>query len=976
MKLTNHNRIKYETIAQTLTPPRILTILLMIFSPVLLNAQTTKDYLLEIKEGFELGSIQQTVNPNQTLTLTMVNNGLANELNTKQIFVFEKAFLKSLNPKLQRFYFLTISANADITSILARPEVVDINPISQEKILTSETSINFDMLPNDYDDIITGGRNTALDLIKAPLAWSISTGAPNVVIGVVDSEVDLNHEDLQGSIIETVIVDNPTTHHGAGVVGMINAQTDNNKGIASLAPDTKVVMVQCIDNLFSLTRGLVEIIALKNSTYPNLKIVNCSWASGTNPGYLWEAIYGENGIIENDILIIAAAGNQYSTDYRYPASYDDTMSVTSVGQRFPIGYIHDLHNPDGELYWHRSWEDCYAGRPDYYDGGNTRNDKVSVTAPGHLVLGLTSKYSDFPSGYRLMTATSPTTPFVSGLAGLIQSVNPNLNAPQIKQVIEDTADDIYHIPYNQPYIGQLGTGRINAFRAVKTAQCMYNFTPGLDLAMQNSNLDDFSEPDTDTQIVWNSEDIWVRNQNDGSLIDVHQNPEYDPTNPNYVYVRVTNNSCETSSGNDQLKLYWAKANTTLYWPENWDGTMYVEDPGSLENILMGDEVGTLNIPVLQPGQSKIIEFEWDVPNPDDYINLDQGNPWHFCLLARIVSLQDPMTFPEVSAITQNVTKNNNIAWKNTTVVDIYPNTPSEIGGVVAVGNPYNTIKAFNLQFIKDAQETGPAIYDEAEVSVELDNVLYDAWERGGKQGQNFSTANMAASKRIASGNNMTLNNILFNPKEIGIAYVKFNFLTSKLTAKKDFTYHVILRDAATDEIIGGETYQVHKRPRPAFDADAGSDETIDRSESVTITAAQINEAAIYNWYDPAGNLIYTGTDLTVSPEVTKTYKLEIITQNDGYKDYDEVEITVNPYKLESLVPNPAASQVTINYIADEASSAYLMVVSPVTGISNNYILDVNETSINLNISGYSPGLYSIALVCDGVITDSKNLAKQ
>lgn len=948
----------------------------MTFSSALLNAQNTKDYLLEVKENFELGDILQTLNQDQTVSLSMNNAGLANDLNGKQIFVFKKAFEKSQNPKLQRVYFLTVAENTSFSSTLQRSEIEQITLINNEVILTSETASNFGMLPNDYEDIITGGRNTALDLIKAPLAWSITTGDPNVVIGVVDAEVDLNHEDLQGSIIETVVVNNYIDHHGAGVVGMINAQTDNNKGISSIAPETKVVFVQTNGGLYSLTLGLIEIIALKNTTYPNLKIVNCSWASTANPSYLQDAIYGVNGILDNDILLIAAAGNPNNTAYNYPASYDETMSVTSVGHRFPIGYIHDLHDPNGDLYWHRSWEDCFAGRPDYGEGGNTYNDKVSVTAPGQLLLGLTTRYSQYPSGYLLMTATSPTTPIVSGLAGLVQSVNPNLSAPQIKQLIEDTSDDIYHIPYNQQYLGQLGTGRINAFRAVKMAQCLMNPTPGLDLAMQNSNLDDFSEPDTETQIVWNSEDIWVRNEDDGSLIDVHQNPEYDPNNPNYVYVRVTNNSCETSTGNEQLKLYWAKANTTLYWPQNWNGTRFIEDPVTNEDILMGDEVGTLNIPVLQPGQSKIIEFEWDVPNPEDYINLDQGNPWHFCLLARIISLQDPMTFTETSAITQNVTKNNNIAWKNTTVVDIYPNVPSQIGGVVAVGNPYSTIKAFNLQFIKDSHEVGPAIYEEAEVSVEMNDVLYDAWVRGGKQGQSLTAPSLASKKRIATGNNMTLSNILFNPNEIGTAYVKFNFLTSQLSAKKDFTYHAILRDAATNEIIGGETYQVHKRPRHAFDANAGSDEAIDRSESVTITAAQINEAAVYNWYDPDGTLIYTGTDLTVSPEVTKTYKLEIITDNDGYKDYDEVEVSVNPYKLESLFPNPATSQVTVNYIAGEATSAYLMVVSLVTGISNNYILDVNETTINLNVSGYSSGIYSVALVCEGEIVDSKNLAKQ
>jgi hypothetical protein len=307
---------------------------------------------------------------------------------------------------------------------------------------------------------------------------------------------------------------------------------------------------------------------------------------------------------------------------------------------------------------------------------------------------------------------------------------------------------------------------------------------------------------------------------------------------------------------------------------------------------------------------------------------------------------------------------------------MYPNTPSQIGGVVAVSNPFPTVKAFNLQFVKGTNEPGQAIYDEAEVSVEMDDVFYAAWVRGGMQGQNFTAPGMASQTRIATGNNMTLSNILFDPNEIGTVYVKFNFLTAQLTEKKNFVYHAIQRDAVTNEIIGGETYEIHKRPRPDFDADAGSDETINKNESVTINAGQINEAAVYNWYDPDGNLIYTGTDLTVSPEVTQTYKLEIITDLDGFKDYDEVEVTVNPYLLQSLVPNPASNAVVVNYDAVDASSAYLMVTNTSNGTSNNYILDTTEFQTTLDISSYPMGLYSVALVCNGQIQQSKTLAKQ
>lgn len=830
-------------------------------------------------------------------------------------------------------------------------------------------------IPNDFHYMDRETPNTALEIIKAPFSWNITQGNPSILAGILDNGFYITHEDLTNEIV--LDLGSSQASHGTSVASAIAGQTNNNVGLASIGFKTKL----------AIKTGGGHNGALLLSQQPGVRVINISLKFGCTFSTVAAGIFNEiwNGTPQHPpVVVVAAAGNGevakaannngYCPDskggangYVYPAAYDDVIAVSGVNHLVP------RYTEDFEFGYGVSWEDLAQRDISIPNSTLTYNDKVDLCAPAHHVLAANND----SNGYGFSYGTSIASPIVSGTVALMLDVNPNLTSDEVRNILRNTTDDIYFIPENTSFTNLYGTGRLNAFRAVKTAQCMFSPTPGLDLAMQNSNLDDFSEPDTDTEIVWNSEDIWVRNQNNGREVRFHQNPKYDPVNPNYVYVRVTNNSCETSSGNDQLKLYWAKANTTLYWPQNWNGTMFIQDPlPPYDNILMGDEVGTLNIPVLQPGQSKIIEFEWDVPNPEDYINLDQGNPWHFCLLARIVSLQDPMTFTETSAITQNVTKNNNIAWKNTTVVDIYPNVASQIGGVVAVGNPYSTIKAFNLQFIKDSHEVGPAIYEEAEVSVEMDDVLYDAWVRGGKQGQSLTAPSMASKRRIATGNNMTLSNILFNPNEIGTAYVKFNFLTSQLSAKKDFTYHAILRDAATNEVIGGETYQVHKRPRPAFDADAGSDETIDRSESVTITAAQINEAAVYNWYDPDGNLIYTGTNLTVSPDVTKTYKLEIITDTDGYKDYDEVEVTVNPYKLESLVPNPATSQVTVNYIADEAVSAYLMVVSIVTGVSNNYILDVNETSINLNVSGYSSGIYSVALVCDGEIVDSKNLAKQ
>lgn len=489
----------------------------------------------------------------------------------------------------------------------------------------------------------------------------------------------------------------------------------------------------------------------------------------------------------------------------------------------------------------------------------------------------------------------------------------------------------------------------------------------VDLYIRDMESDIGQEPNIHTDIFWNSQDIWVRNQNDGIVVQEHQNPVYDPVNPNYVYVKVNNKGCSTSSGDDQLELYWAKANTALDWDLYWNGGVIID------GVPMGGPLGTLSIPAIASEQETILEFEWNVPNPQDYIEINP-NPWHFCLLSRIESNDDPMSFPEGTFILDNVRNNNNIAWKNTTIIEIVPNTPS-IGAVIGVSNSSNTTKVYSLELLTDSNEPGKAIYQEAEIGVEMDVVLFNAWERGNNSGSNFETTSNE-QKLVATGNNMVIGDITFEGNEYGTAYITFNFLTSELTNKQNYTYQVIQREKATNKIVGGETFEIKKQPRPGFTVDAGGNQEIDRNESITIHANEINEDAVYNWYGPDGLLIYSGPALTISPEITQQYKLEIISDLDGLKDYDEVVVTVSPYRIITMVPNPVSSQLTLDYMAYGAVSAYIIVLNQSTAVSDNYIIDPILDDITLDLANHPTGLYSIFLVCDGKIRDSKNLIKQ
>ena len=236
-------------------------------------------------------------------------------------------------------------------------------------------------------------------------------------------------------------------------------------------------------------------------------------------------------------------------------------------------------------------------------------------------------------------------------------------------------------------------------------------SPGPDLWMKDVSDDFGVEPDPSTQPMYISDDIWVRTSNNGFLNQDHQNPEYRPPGSpsNYVYVRVRNRGCSgTASGT--LKLYWAKASSGLSWPSPWDES--VTTPA-----LMGGMIGSQSASVAGRDE-EIYIFPWMPPNPADYASFGADQA-HFCLLARIeTSTTAPfgMTSPETTNLNANVRNNNNIVWKNITIVDEVPGS-GRLASVI-VANFTDEIEWATLVFLIPKGEK-PSIFDWGQVFVEL-----------------------------------------------------------------------------------------------------------------------------------------------------------------------------------------------------------------------------------------------------------------
>ncbi|WP_068599414.1 S8 family serine peptidase [Vaginella massiliensis] len=934
----------------------------LFFISVNLFSQDLKNYYVVVKNNYSIEPLSKTSNSDGSLNLTFSQQSLQNFFDSKVIFEYQKSFPGTNSSLLQRIYRISTQ---NVTNFLNEAK-----NLQEIDFVTEIPELQYLQYPNDIT-LLSEGNERALELVRAPLAWEITTGGnPNVMIGIADGGFNTNHEDLSDNIFQHFGNVSSSGGHGTIVSGYASATTNNNIGVSSIGYNTKLIT----GDRYSYDYDIYDDIYIHSGTemvhflaqVPGVRVVNTAWVStcGTDPDYLEieQEVYRE--IWEDfGVVVVSAAGNGSTcggpNNYVYPAAHEYTIAVSSVGTSFPIGYVNI--NEDGEHLI--EWNDCHQNGIDLSNpdtNTHQHNDKVDIVAPGYAIPGGIQGNNEYTKCW----GTSCASPQVSAAAALVMSVEPELTPNQVRDILKSTADDIYWIPYNEPYIGLLGTGRLNVFRAVKTADCLDEQNPIVDFMIKDSKQDVGHEPNNNTEYMWTSSDIFVRNQNDGKLIPVHQNPTYDGINPNYIYVRVTNLGCQTSSGNDLVKVNWAKANTSLAYPEYWNGDIVIN------GVDFGGEVGTGVIPSLEPGQEALVEIPWNVPNPEDYQNIND-NPWHFCLLAEIISDDDSLTSPHTPNPNHMVRNNNNLAWKNITVIDV--SNKIDIGAAVAVTNPSDTPRTFFLEFIKEDTETGKPIYEEAEVGVKMDDILYAAWERGGKAASQLDDTN-DEKKKIVKGNNVILDNLQLNANELGTVHLSFSFLTKEATEKNNYRYHVIQKDASTGEIMGGETFEIKKKERNLFTANAGNDLEIDKDETVTLTAEDIFEAAVYNWYDEDGNLIYTGKEFEVSPEITKIYKLEVITE-DGFKDYSEVEVKVNPYKLISLSPNPAISQVQINYDIENSTSAYVIVTGVTNGFSNNYVLNISSTQTTINLNDYQAGHYIVTLVCDGQIVNSKNLIK-
>jgi hypothetical protein len=318
-------------------------------------------------------------------------------------------------------------------------------------------------------------------------------------------------------------------------------------------------------------------------------------------------------------------------------------------------------------------------------------------------------------------------------------------------------------------------------------------------------LDDVGEePNTSSQPMYVSDDIWVRNTNDGLMNQEHQNPIYRSPglNPNYVYVRVRNRACSgTLSGS--LKLYWAKASPSLSWPAPWDGSVTVP-------IVMGGPIGSQPISVTAR-DDEIAIFSWRPPNPMDYATFGADQS-HFCLLARIeTSLNPPygMTFPETADLYSNVQKNNNIVWKNISIIDDSPGAMQFTN--VIISNLTNKTQLTSF-FFQTPEQDKPSLFETSHIFVELPPKMLKKFSEENNENVGVSKVDDKTFRILNSKAN--LGSFSLAPNELHVISIYLVPVSKRHVGVHIFTLDVVQK--FKNKIIGGQRLVLKNPPNSKY----------------------------------------------------------------------------------------------------------------------------------------------------------------
>lgn len=385
------------------------------------------------------------------------------------VSMFNNANTKAQNIPVSFGRFIKLESDAPAAELIQLPEsfheIEYIEPSQTYYPIEHTQGKEIDMMSENFDKqwgLKNDGKNSgswwsrgkAGEDINAEKAWSVSKGSRTVKVAVIDTGVDYNHpelkdqmwtntaelngqpgvdddgngyvDDIHGYDFQNKDGDPMDDHnHGTHCAGVIGA-AHNGQGIRGVMADVEIVAIKFL----SASGGTTEdaILSVQYAIDIGVDVMSNSWGGGGFSQALKDAIEAAD---KAGIVFVAAAGNSNSNNDSkptYPTNYE-LDNVISVGS--------------------------HTGKGTRSSFSNYGSETVHVFAPGSDI------YSTVRNGrYASMSGTSMACPHVSGIAGLLLSVEPNLTPAEVRARMVSSAKNTGSLKtYSQG-------GRIDAYQTL------------------------------------------------------------------------------------------------------------------------------------------------------------------------------------------------------------------------------------------------------------------------------------------------------------------------------------------------------------------------------------------------------------------------------------------------------------------------------------------------------------------------------
>ncbi len=310
--------------------------------------------------------------------------------------------------------------------------------------------------------------------INLPQAWDVTRGSSSVIVAVLDTGIKAAHPDFDATrfVSGFDMISNPATardgngrdsnpedegdlatpqgssFHGTHVAGTIGANSNNGAGVAGVDHNCKLMIVRVLGQgggtTSDIADGILYAAGLTNGSgqlpAQRADIVNMSLGAPGLNAVMQQAC---DQAAAAGVLLVAAAGNDNTSDPGSPAAFDSVLSVGAVDlvrARAPYSNFSstvDLWAPGGDMTADRNGD----GFPD-----------------GVLSCGADDSGNFF---FNFENGTSMASPHVAGVAALVKARGPSLTAAQIRSVLLNNTQAGTNLP---------NSGRvIDALAAVQAA---------------------------------------------------------------------------------------------------------------------------------------------------------------------------------------------------------------------------------------------------------------------------------------------------------------------------------------------------------------------------------------------------------------------------------------------------------------------------------------------------------------------------